>query len=89
MEASLDLFSLLSCAEQGEFNNHELQTAGMSASAGDKGSQPKKPRQSMKMKKVLKQSKAIKKSLKQLQLLAPNTVKNFQADRIKLYSGAN
>ena len=53
-------------------------------SAGDQGSHPQKPRQSMKMKKLLKQSKAIKKSLNQQQLLAPNTVKNLRADRIKL-----
>ena len=56
----------------------------MSVSAGDQGSHPQKPRQSMKMKKLLKQSKAIKKSLNQQQLLAPNTVKNLRADRIKL-----
>ena len=56
----------------------------MSVSAGDQESRPQKPRQSMKMKKLLKQSKAIKKSLNQQQLLAPNTVKNLRADRIKL-----
>ena len=56
----------------------------MSVSAGDQGSHPQKPRQSMKMKKLLKQSKAIKISQNQQQLLASNTVKNLRADRIKL-----
>ena len=82
LKSSSELFSTLSCVEQGEFITHELQAAGMSASAGEQGDHCKKRRQSLKMKKLLKQSKTIKKSLKRRQVMPPDTIKKLRADKI-------
>ena len=82
LKSSSELFSTLSCVEQGEFITHELQAAGMSASAGEQGDHRKKRRQSLKMKKLLKQSKTIKKSLKRRQVMPPDTIKKLRADKI-------
>ena len=84
LEASSDLFSTLSCAEQGEYIKHQLQTAGMSASPGTQENHRRNPNQSLEMRKLLKRSKIIKKSLKLRQTISPNTVKKLREDRKEL-----